>query len=199
MSKRKSTKSRKPNAGTSGVAKPASTPMRAVAAPDLGGSEAEELQAAPDTETRLPELPVPETESKLPPVPPVELESGPALSPHLGEPKPDVVAPVDVGAEAKESEAKESVYIAKGEARTADPSPKMDRPLGPIAGIEACQTLFMEIAQDNLDFAASLAAMRSPLEILDVATKFAGRRIGMYGRFSKAVADIAAGRHTPVI
>jgi hypothetical protein len=65
--------------------------------------------------------------------------------------------------------------------------------------MEACETLFMEMTRDNLDFAASLASMRSPLEILGVATKFAGRRIGMYGRFSKAVADIAAGRQGPMI
>jgi hypothetical protein len=55
----------------------------------------------------------------------------------------------------------------------------------------------MEMARDNLDFAASLASMRSPLDIIDVATKFAGRQIGMYGRFSKAVVDIAAGRQAP--
>jgi hypothetical protein len=73
----------------------------------------------------------------------------------------------------------------------------LDRPLGAIAGVEAYQTLFMEMTRDNLDFAASLASMRSPLEIIDVAAKFAGRRIGMYGRFSRTVVDIAAGRQAP--
>jgi hypothetical protein len=197
MSKRKSNKPRKPDAGTNGVAKPASTPKRAVAAPDLTGSEAVELQAAPDTETKRPELPGREIENELPPVPPAELESKPALPPHLAEPEPDVVPLVGARAEAKES-----VHTATGEARTAGPSPKVDRPLdkplGAIAGIEACQTLFMEMTRDNLDFAASFAAMRSPLDILDVATKFAGRRIGLYGRFSKAVVDIAAGRQAPM-
>jgi hypothetical protein len=71
--------------------------------------------------------------------------------------------------------------------------------LGAITGIEAYQTLFMEMTRDNLDFATSLAAVRSPLDILDVATKFAGRRIGMYGRFSKAFVEIAAGRQSPMI
>ncbi|WP_316189456.1 hypothetical protein [Bradyrhizobium sp. SZCCHNS1054] len=75
----------------------------------------------------------------------------------------------------------------------------MNGPLGAIAGIEACQALFMEITRDNLNFAASLAATRSPLDILDVATKFAGRQIGMYGRLSRAVVNIAAGRQAPTI
>ncbi|WP_316234620.1 hypothetical protein [Bradyrhizobium sp. SZCCHNR1020] len=195
MSKRKSTKSRKPDAGTKGVAKPASTPKRAVPAPDLTSSDGEELRAAPDIATRLPELPGQEIE-KLPPVPPAELESKPALPPHLAEPKPDVVLPVEALAEAKES-----VHAATGEARPAGPkvdSP-LNGPLGAIAGIEACQALFMEITRDNLNFAASLAATRSPLDILDVATKFAGRQIGMYGRLSRAVVNIAAGRQAPTI
>jgi hypothetical protein len=197
MNKRKANNPHKPDAGATGVAKPASTPKRAVAAPALTGSEGEELHAAPDTETRLPELPVPEVVSILPPVPPPELESKPALPPHLAEPKLDIALPVGVRAKAKES-----VHAVTGEARTASPSPRMVGPLarplvgplGAIAGIEAYQTLFMEMTRDNLDFAASLASMRSPLDILDVATKFAGRQIGMYGKFSRAVVDIAAGR-----
>jgi hypothetical protein len=189
MSKRKSNKSRKPDAAISGVAKP----KRAVSASDLAGSEGEVLQAAPETETRLPELPTQETETKLPPVPPPEVEFKPALPVHLAEPKPDVAPPVGVGAEAMET-----AGTATGEARTASPSPGMDGPRRAMAGMEACQTLFMEMTRDNLDFAASLASMRSPLDIVDVATKFAGRRIGMYGRFSKAVADIASGRRAPM-
>ena len=63
-----------------------------------------------------------------------------------------------------------------------------------MAGMEACQKLFMEMTQDHLDFVAGLASTRSPLDFLDIATKFAGRQVGMYGRFSKAVVDIAAGR-----
>lgn len=78
------------------------------------------------------------------------------------------------------------------EARMTGPSSEMDGPRRAIAGMEACQTLFMEMTLDNVDFATSVASMRSPLEILSVATKFAARRIGMYGRFSKAVTDIAA-------
>jgi hypothetical protein len=194
MSKRKSSKPRKPNAGTTDVAKPAATPKPAVSAADLAGSEGEELQAAPDTATSLPELPGQEIENELPAVPPAELESEPALSPHLAEPEPDVASAVEVRAEAKVS-----VDTATVEVRTAGPSLRMDRPLGTIAGIEAYQMLLMEMTRDNLDFAASLAAMRSPLDILDVATKFAGRRIGMYGRFSRAVVDMAAGRQSPMI
>jgi hypothetical protein len=194
MSKRKSNSSRKPDTATPDVAKRAAAPKRAASAADLAHSEEEELQAAPETETRLPELPDQETEAKLPPVPPPELESKPVLPPHLAEPKPDVADP-PVGVRA---EAKESTRTAPGEARTAGTLPKMDGPRRAIAGMEAWQTLFMEMTRDNLDFAASLASIRSPLEILGVATKFAGRRIGMYGRFSKAVADIAAGRRGPM-
>ena len=137
----------------------------------------------------LPELPGREIENELPAVPPAELESEPAPSSHLAEPEPDIVPPVEVRAEAEVS-----VDTATVAAMTAGPSLRMDKPLGTIAGIEVCQALFMEMTRDNLEFAASLAAMRSPLEILDVATKFAGKRIGMYGRFSKAVVEIAAGR-----
>jgi hypothetical protein len=64
--------------------------------------------------------------------------------------------------------------------------------------MEACQTLFMEMARDNLDFAASLASIRSPLDILGVVTSFASRRIGMYSRFSNAITDIVAGRQAPM-
>jgi hypothetical protein len=212
MSKRKSTKSHKPSAGTLGVVKPASTPKRAGPTPALTGSEAEGLQAAPDTETRLPDLPGQEVVSTLAPVPPPELESGPALPPYLAEPELDV-ALVEVQAKAKEA-----IDAAIGETSAASAPAGIDRPamepmptpltapipalsvrpfaapLGAIAGIEACQTLFMEMTRDNLDFAASLASMRSPLDIIDVATKFAGSQIGMYGRFSKAFVDITAGR-----
>ena len=189
MSKRKSNKPRKPNVATTAVVTPASTPEQAVSAPELASSEGEELQAAPDTETRLPELLLQEIENELPAVPPAELESEPALPPHLAEPAPDIAPFVEVQAEAREP-----VHTATAQASTAGPSPKIDRPLGAIAGIEACQTLLMEMTRDNLDFAASVATMRSPLDMLDVATKFAGRRIGMYGRFSRAVVEIAAGR-----
>jgi hypothetical protein len=151
----------------------------------------EELQAAPDTETRLPELPGQEMDIELPPIPPLELESEPALAPGIAEPKLDVTRTVEARAEIEES-----VHAATGEAKTS-PAPRMNRPLGPVAGIAAYRTLLMEMTQDNLDFAARLASMRSPFEIVDVATTFAGKQIGLYGRFSKAVVDIATGRQTP--
>jgi hypothetical protein len=190
MSKRKSNKPQKPN-----VAKP----KRAVSAGDLVGSEGAELQAVPETEATLPELPSQETEANLPPAPPSEFESKPALSPDLAEPTPDVAPPVETKTEARdETGARESAPTAADETSMTRPSPGMDGPRRAVAGMEACQTLLMEMARDNLDFAASLASMRSPLDIIDVATKFAGRRIGIYGRFSKTVADIAAGRQAPM-
>ena len=210
MSKRKTNKPRKTDASATGNVKPASTP---ISAPALTGSDGDELQASPVTETRLPELPGPkidkDVDSTLPPVPPPELEAKPTLPLHLAEPKPDIALPVEARAEAEEL-----VQAPTGETRTASSSSNADRPLarpfegslagplaGPlraIAGIEACQTLFMEMARDHLDFAASLASMRSPFDMIDVATKFAGRQIGVYGRFSNAVVDIAAGRQAPL-
>ncbi|WP_407157215.1 hypothetical protein [Bradyrhizobium sp. STM 3557] len=196
MSKRKSKNSHKPGAAASNVAKLEAKQKRAVSATDLAGPEGAELEATAESGTRLPEVPVQESEMKLPPVSPsepAELESKPALSPHLAEPKPDVTPPLEAPAEAKEL-----TRAVTDEAGTAGPSPKLDRPLRAIAGMEACQTLLMEMTRDNLDFAASLALMRSPIEIVDVATKFASKRIGMYSRFSKAVADIAVGRQAPM-
>jgi len=191
MSKRKSKNPRKPDAAAPGAAKPAATPKRAALAADLARSEGEELQAVPKTQTRPPERLVQETETKLPPAPPPELESKPTLPPHLVEPQP-VAAPAEARAGAREP-----ARTAMSEVSTAGHSPKSDGARRAIAGMEACQTLFMEITRDNLDFAASLASTRSPLDILGVATKFASRQIGTYGRFSKAVADIAAGRQAP--
>jgi hypothetical protein len=200
MSKRKSKSSQKPDAVTPRAAKPAATPKRAaVPAASLAGSEGEvlesapEIEAAPETETRLPDLPGQEAETNLPATPPLELVSEPALPPDLVEPTPDVALPVGTPVEAQES-----TGTATGEPRPADPSPKMDGPRRAITGMEACQLLFMEMTRDNLDFAASLAAMRSPLDMLGVASEFASRRIGMYGRFSKAIADIAGGRQAPM-
>jgi hypothetical protein len=193
MSKRKTKTPRKSSAATSDVASPAAVPERVVLAADQAGPVAEKLEAAPETETRLLELAVQETEARLSSLPPAELESGPVLAPDLAEPKPEVAIAVEA-----RTEANEVVRAATDEPSTADLSPKADRPPRAIAGMEACQTLFMEMTRDNLDFAASLALMRSPIEILDVATKFASRRIGMYSRFSKAVADIAAGRQAPM-
>jgi hypothetical protein len=204
MTKRKANKPHKPDGGTTSSAKRASTPKRAVGTPSLTGSEGKELQAVPDTETRLPVLAVTEVVGTLPRVPPAELESGPGLLPHLAEPAVDAVLPVVAWADAKESvraatvEATTSSPAAGTDGHKAGPLPgPLAGPLGAMASVEACRTLFMEMARDNLDFAANLAAMRSPLDIIDVAAKFAGSQIGMYGRFSKAVVDIAAGRQAP--
>jgi hypothetical protein len=189
MSKRKSKSPHKPGAVTPDVAKSTATPKRSVSAADLSRLEKEELQAAPESETKVPEVPDQESETKLSSVSPPDLQSKPQLPPHLAGLKPDVALPIGARAEAKGS-----AQTVIAQARTADPLSEMDGLRRAIAGMEACQTLFLEVTLDNLDFAASLASMRSPLEILGVATKFAVGRIGMYGKFSKAVADIAAGR-----
>jgi len=189
MSKRKSRKPHKPVVAMTNVAEAAPAPTPVVAVADLTSSEGEALQAAPETETRLPELSAQETEAQLPPVPPPELDPEPPLPAELDEPVLNVTPAVEVRADAGES-----ACPAIGEARIAGPSAQMDAPRRAIAGMDACQTLLMEMTRDNLDFAASLASMRSPLDILGAATMLAGRRMDMYGRFSKAVTDIAAGR-----
>jgi hypothetical protein len=191
MSKRKSKKSQKPAVGTTGIAEPAQTPAPAISAADLAGSEAEPPQAARETETRLPELLGQETETQLPPVPPPELEPGPPLAAQFAEPESYIAPPVEVRAEASEL-----AHTTAGAATTAGPSPQIDGPRPAITGMDACQALFMEMARDNLDFAASLASMRSPFDIFGAATMLAGKRMDMYGRFSKVVTDIAAGRGT---
>lgn len=193
MSKRKSNSPHKPVAARPGVAKPsvakpALMSKREGSVADLASSDGAELQAVPETETRLLVRPGEETEARLAPVPPLELDAGPALHSDLAEPKPNAVPlPVEAGAEASELE-----HAAMGEDGTPGPLPKTDRPRRPLDGMEACQTLFMEMTRDNLDWAASFASIRSPFEILGVAATFAGRRIDMYGRFTRAVVDIAA-------
>jgi len=189
MSKRKSKKPHKPAVAITNIAEPAPVPTPAVSAADLGGSQGEVLPAAPETETRLPELSAQETETQLPPVPPPELAPEPPLPAEFAEPVLNVTPAVEVRADAREL-----ARPATAVARAAGPSAQMDAPRRAIAGMDACQTLFMEMTRDNLDFAASLASMRSPFDILGAATMLAGRRMDMYGRFSKAVTDIAAGR-----
>src|SRR4051795_5410379 len=64
MSKRKPKKSPKPATVVTNVAEPAPTLEGAAPAADLAGSEAEALQAVPETETRLPEPAAQETETQ---------------------------------------------------------------------------------------------------------------------------------------
>ncbi len=189
MSKRKSNRSRKPDAAKTKVVEPVHAPEPAVLAVDLAGSDAAKLQAAPETETKLPETVAQDVETTLPLVPPEELESEPPLPGHFAERESNVAPPV--GAEAEDGE---SACTPTGEAAMGSPASQLDRPRRTMTGMDAWQTLFREMTRDNLDFAASLATVRSPLDVIGAATTFAGRRIDMYGRFSKAVADIAAGR-----
>jgi len=187
MSKRKSNSSRKSAAARPDVAKPALPPRAGEVADLASSSDGEGLQPIPETETRLPEPPGQETVVTLPPVPPLELDTEPALASDLEELKPDVVSLVGAGADASEFE-----RTTTGGDATAAPAPKPDKARRTIVGIEAYQTLFVEMTRDNLDLAASLASMRSPVEFLSIATKFAGRQMDLYGKFTKAVADIAA-------
>ncbi|BAM91605.1 hypothetical protein S58_56280 [Bradyrhizobium oligotrophicum S58] len=188
MNKRKSKKARIIPTAMPDLARSTETAERTVLAADLAGREGEQLHARLETETRLSELLGQETEAKLPPIPPSELDVRPALLLQPAHPSSGVTPPIEAPADVKES------AHTMGEARTNDRLLESDGPRPAIAGLEACQALLTEIARDNLDFAARLASMRSPLEIVGIATEFASSQIGTYGRFSKAVADIASGR-----
>jgi len=185
MSKRKSSKSRKSDAAKSQLGEPMRAPEPSISAADLTGSEAEKLQAALETETKLPEAVLQDIETTLPAVPSQQLESESPLPAHFAQPESSVASPV---------EASESPRTTTEEAGTAGPPSQTDGPRRAMTGMNAWQTLFREMTRDNLDFAASLATVRTPFDVIGAATTFAGKRIDMYGRFSKAVADIAAGR-----
>jgi Phasin protein len=66
------------------------------------------------------------------------------------------------------------------------------------ANVRAYQTKLLEMAQANLTFAFEfsqrLATIRSPLEFLNVITEFTSKRIAMFGKYSKEMADLSVKR-----
>ena len=66
------------------------------------------------------------------------------------------------------------------------------------ANVQAYQAKLLEMAQVNLqlafEFTQRLATMRSPFEILSVIAEFTGKRIAMFGKFSKEMAELGIKR-----
>ena len=68
------------------------------------------------------------------------------------------------------------------------------------ANVRAYQAKLLEMAQANMKFAFEfsqrLATIRSPLEFLNVITEFTSKRIAMFGKYSKEMADLSVKRST---
>lgn len=66
------------------------------------------------------------------------------------------------------------------------------------ANVRAYQAKLLEMAQANMTFAFEfsqrLATIRSPLEFLNVITEFTSKRIAMFGKYSKEMAELSAKR-----
>lgn len=66
------------------------------------------------------------------------------------------------------------------------------------AAVTAYQTKLLEIAQANMQFAfeyaQALAAVRSPLDIISVTSEYTKRRLDMFNKHTKELADLAVKR-----
>ena len=66
------------------------------------------------------------------------------------------------------------------------------------ANVRAYQAMLLEMAQANMTFAFEfsrrLATIRSPLEFLNAIAEFTSKRIGMFGKYSKEMAQLTAKR-----
>ena len=66
------------------------------------------------------------------------------------------------------------------------------------ANVRAYQAKLLEMAQANMafafEFSQRLATIRSPLEFLNVIAEFTSKRIAMFGKYSKEMAQLSAKR-----
>ena len=66
------------------------------------------------------------------------------------------------------------------------------------ANVRAYQAKLLEMAQANmtfaLEFSQRLAAIRSPVEFLTVIAEFTSKRIAMFGKYTKEMADLSTKR-----
>jgi len=66
------------------------------------------------------------------------------------------------------------------------------------ANVRACQAKLLEIAQANMTFAFEfsqrLATIRSPVEFFTVIAEFTSKRIAMFGKYSKEMAELSTKR-----
>jgi Phasin protein len=68
------------------------------------------------------------------------------------------------------------------------------------ANVRAYQAKLLEMAQANMTFAFEfsqrLATIRSPLEFVNVVAEFTSKRIAMFGKYSKEMAELSTKRWT---
>ncbi|HZM88382.1 MAG TPA: phasin family protein [Blastocatellia bacterium] len=66
------------------------------------------------------------------------------------------------------------------------------------ANVRAYQAKLLEMAQANMTFAFEfsqrLVTIRSPVEFFTVIAEFASKRIAMFGKYSKEIAELGAKR-----
>jgi hypothetical protein len=66
------------------------------------------------------------------------------------------------------------------------------------ANVRAYQAKLLEMAQANIqlafEFNQRLATIRSPFEVLSVIAEFTGKRIAMFGKYSKEMAELSIKR-----
>jgi hypothetical protein len=66
------------------------------------------------------------------------------------------------------------------------------------ANVRAYQAKLLEMAQANMTFAFEfsqrLVTNRSPLEFVNVIAEFTSKRITMFGKYSKELAELSANR-----
>ena len=66
------------------------------------------------------------------------------------------------------------------------------------ANVQAYQAKLLEMAQADMQFAFEfpqrLATIRSPFELLSVIAEFTGKRIAMFGKYSKEMAELSTKR-----
>ena len=64
--------------------------------------------------------------------------------------------------------------------------------------VRAYQAKVLEMAQANMTFAFEfsqrLATIKSPVEFLTVIAEFTGKRIAMFGKYTKEIADLGTKR-----
>jgi hypothetical protein len=68
------------------------------------------------------------------------------------------------------------------------------------ANVRAYQAKLLEMAQANMTFAFEfsqrLAAIRSPLEFLNIIAEFTSKRIAMLGKYSKEMVELSSKRRS---
>jgi hypothetical protein len=62
------------------------------------------------------------------------------------------------------------------------------------ATVLAYQAKLLEMAQANIEFALRLATIRSPVEFLSINAEFTSKRMAMFLKYSKEMAELSTKR-----